>query len=177
LKYVYFLIAVLTVSNPPANAQEAYAFARKAYAFVENAPGTFVSFNIGFKFGYVVANNKGVIGGIEASLNYRKNLIGVGILISYEQFSGKISSQSGRVFHHYAIQGFWRSLGISFGPMKVALPINNELYYSATLFYGALIFPYYRFTFGQSVSNSHEIGMFAKLPIPIVINRPIVIDD
>ncbi len=130
--------------------------------FRVTAQDTFVIVNIGFKFGYAITNQSSFVSGLELSVNYYRDLKGIGILVSTEQWT------SGRRLYHYAIQGFYGLVGASFGPTILKSQSGQTIGYSGTLFGGAILLPYYRFTNFQNDTSAHELGVYAKLPLPVV---------
>jgi len=128
---------------------------------ITEAQEPYVVLNIGFKFGYSISDESRFVGGIEASLNYYKDFAGVGILVSTEQWSGA-------TLDHYAVQGFWGLLGASFGPAVLRSQTATTTGYAGTLFGGAIVLPYYRYSTFQNDLTAHELGLYAKLPLPIV---------
>jgi hypothetical protein len=126
------------------------------------AEGPYVVVNIGFKFGIVMTDQPSFLGGIELSVNYYKDLKGFGVLVSTEQWT------SGRRLYHYALQGFWRIVGVSVGPSILTSKEEKTVGYAATFFGGAILLPYYRLSVFANEPNAHELGMYAKLPLPIV---------
>jgi hypothetical protein len=126
------------------------------------AEGPYIVVNIGFKFGIVMTGHPDFLGGLELSVNYYKDLKGFGVLVSTEQWT------SGRRLYHYGFQGFWKMVGASVGPSILTSKEGNTVGYAATFFGGAILLPYYRLSVFPNESNAHELGMYAKLPLPIV---------
>ena len=117
--------------------------------------------NIGFKFGYAITKESSMVGGIELSVNFYRDFKGIGFLVSTEQWSG-------RELDHYAIQVFYGLAGVSFGPAVMRLPTGTTSGYVGTLFGGAFVLPYYRYSFFRNDTNAHEMGLYAKLPLPVI---------
>jgi hypothetical protein len=126
-----------------------------------NAQDTFVVVNIGIKLGYAVSAPSSMVGGLEVSVNYYRDRKGIGVLVSTEQWYG-------RSMDHYAVQAFYGLMGMSFGPSIMRTKTSRTSGYSGTLFGGAIVLPYYRFSVFHDDTNAHEVGFYAKLPLPVV---------
>ncbi len=122
---------------------------------------TFVIVNIGFKFGYAMSEQSSFLGGLEVSVNFYQGHAGFGFLASTEQWTV-------RTLDHYAVQAFWGFAGASFGPTSMKSPNDTTSGYSTTFFGGAIVLPYYRYTTLRNGSDAHEIGIYAKLPVPLL---------
>jgi len=120
-------------------------------------------FNPGVKLGYAFGKDGGFISGVELSLTTTlDNQRGAwGILFSLEKCrSYTMLHFGGEIFPNSPI-------GFSFGPSLIRQNDKNEFGASATLFGGALILPYYRYTYRHSLTDINELGAFLKWFVPL----------
>jgi hypothetical protein len=118
--------------------------------------------NPGGKFGYTFGDDQGFSPGIEISAVYGHNEIGgyIGILLS-TGISGNFKKT------HFAMEGGFGPLGISFGPTWVSVNEYSYIGWTLTPYFGVILIPYYSITFIPGFQYYHEIGSFLKFPILI----------
>ena len=120
--------------------------------------------NPGIKLGYVFGKDGGFNFGIEISVTTTRDNNGhdtYGALISFESFHDKEVAHIGfEVFPN-----IW--YGFSMGPSLVFSSENSDIGIATTIFGGAFILPYYRYTYLPSSPDFHEVGSYLKLLIPL----------
>jgi hypothetical protein len=120
--------------------------------------------NPGGKIGYAFGSNGGFTFAGEISITSIENngTNGFGIFFSSE------SRHSFSDITHFGIEVFPQPFyGMSIGPSFIKTSNDTKIGIGTTIFYGALLLPYYRYTYIPGSTGLHELGTFIKMICPL----------
>lgn len=117
---------------------------------------TFV--NPGIKFGYSFGKDGGFVFGWELSVTFWDSYYIWGFVFDYDTINNLDRL-------HIGVE-FWRAgIGLDVGPSFAWEDGNNFAGFSIIPYGGAIIYPYYNYTYLWKRGSSHEIGSYLKLSI------------
>lgn len=131
------------------------------FVFLQNisfAQRTFIS--PGIKLGYQFGKDGGFTFGMEMSLTFweRKGPI-YGVVVAADGFRGKYD-------YHVGLEVATPVMGVEVGP-TISGRYDYAAGFSATVYSGFVLYPYYRYAYIKNNPNQHQIGTFIKVPIQV----------
>lgn len=120
------------------------------------AQKTFI--NPGVKLGYQFGENGGFSLGFEISFTFlAKDGAIYGVLFDLDKYQR-------RWHYHFGLEFWTHFAGVEIGPTFCGGNIS-DWGFGTTVYSGAVLYPYYRYTFMNRNPNLNEIGTYIKFPI------------